>query len=222
LNRSNYIVELIDVTLTNDSGKIIFENMNFNLKAGETAIITGRTGSGKSSLVELLIGNKKPNRGVVKVFGIGVESAGDSKISSIRKKIGGVGGIFSIINNLTVFENCVMPLMLNGERSSIARPKVMQILTQLNLLGKKGVQAGKLSKGEKVLLMLGRSLAAKHPLMLIDEPLAGMVESASSMVLKRLQRLAAAGHSLIILTTGQTGLKIPDAVEYQIADGKLL
>nr|MBN2277505.1 ATP-binding cassette domain-containing protein [candidate division Zixibacteria bacterium] len=221
MNDNSSIVELVDVSLANPGGREIFSEMNFTLTAGETAVIVGQTGSGKTSLVEMLIGYKRPDSGIVRVFGRNINLSSEGQIGLIRKKIGGVGGIFRTVDHLSVYENCLLPLLLNGEKTSVSRPKVMQILTQFNLLNKKGENAGNLSRGERVLLMLGRALAANQPLLLIDEPLAGLVESTSSMVLKRIQRLAVSGHSLIILTTGQTGLAISGSREYHISDGKL-
>jgi len=221
LKSGNNIVEIVDVTLSNVAGKRIFDRLDFDLSAGQAAVIVGPTGSGKTSLIELIIGKRTPESGAVMVFGRKMEAGNERLLKRTRNRIGGVGGIFQPISYQTVRENLVYPLILRGINASNRKARVSNVLSQLNLLSKKDEKAGNLSQGEKVLLMLGRAVVADQPLLLIDEPLAGLDVETSSLVSAFLKRLAVAGHSLIILTSSQAGLGIPDVSRYHIENGRL-
>jgi len=213
------IVELIDVNLSGAAGKRIFEGLNFSLPRGKSAIIQGQTGAGKTSLTEVLIGIKRPDSGMVAVFGTDIYRSRESRLNRVRRNIGGVGGIFQPIAYQTVIENLSYPLILRGDRSSKRKTKIMEVLGQLSLLHKKDEQAFNISRGEQILLLLGRAIVADQPLILIDEPLAGLDPEMSDIVLEKLNRLSVAGHSLIVMTAGQTGIQLTDAAEYKMSDG---
>ncbi|UCD95557.1 MAG: ABC transporter ATP-binding protein [Candidatus Zixiibacteriota bacterium] len=221
MNSGNSIVELVDITHTHSDGARLFDGLNFHLKSGEMAVIYGSTGIGKTTLVELIIGKRAPQSGTVVVFGEKIDPGSERLVAKTRQKIGGVGGLFRPISYQTVYENLVYPLILRGDRTSSCRSRVTRVLSQLNLIGKKGETAGNLSRGERILLMLGRAIIADQPLLLIDEPLAGLDTQMSSEVLKLLHRLSVAGHSMMIMTTGQTDLQVPNATVHEIRDGRL-
>jgi ABC-type multidrug transport system ATPase subunit len=221
LNNKENIVELVDISLSSDTGLRLFENLNLTLAAGETAVITGSTGAGKTSMIELLIGRKKPESGSVMIFGEKINSKNARLIGEIRKRIGGVGGVFQPISYQTVYENMAYPLILRGLKASHRRERVTQVLARLNLLNKKAEKARFLSRGQQVLLMLGRAIVADQPLLLIDEPLAGLDARMAAVVTSLLKRLAVAGHSMIIFTTGHVVLELPDIHQYLIKDRQL-
>ena len=86
-----YIVEMGNIYLDSGKGEEIFRNLNFSLKSGRTAIITGGSGSGKTSFVELIVGRKFVKSGSVEVFGENIISGRKRIINKVRRLIGGVG-----------------------------------------------------------------------------------------------------------------------------------
>ncbi len=215
------IVELIDITLTNDAGWRVFTGLNLAVGSGETAIIIGPTGSGKTSLAELLNGVRRPDAGTVLMFGEPVNIRRKYRLAAMRRKIGGVGGQYRLISHQTVYENLQAPLIIRGEPSSRRKQKISQTLDEFNLGAKRRDRARRLSRGEQIIAMLARAVIGTPPLLLIDEPMAGLDLETAGRVLESLKRLAAAGYAMIILTTGRTGLEIPNAKEYYILDGVL-
>lgn len=215
------IVELIDITLTSDAGWGVFNGLNLAVNSGETAIIIGPTGSGKTSLAELLNGVRRPDSGTVLMFGKPVNVRRKSRLATMRRKIGGVGGQYRLISHQTVYENLQAPLIIRGETASRRKQKINQTLDDFNLGAKRRDRARTLSRGEQIIAMLARAVVATPPLLLIDEPLAGLDLETAGKVLDSLKRLAVAGYTMIILTTGRTGLEIPEAKEYYILDGVL-
>jgi len=88
-------------------------------------------------------------------------------------------------------------------------------------LSRKWEKTKNLSRGEKVLVMLARATVADQPLLLIDEPLAGLDKNMALTVRNVLKKLSIAGHSMLILTTDGSAFQLPGVSEYSIIDGKL-
>jgi ABC-type ATPase involved in cell division len=221
LNSREKLVELVTVTVRSDAGYIVFENLNFVLLAGETAIIRGATGSGKTALAELIVGQRSPDLGTIKLFGHPLNLRNRTVLSQTRRRIGGVGGIFSLIDRQTVSDNLLYPLLIRGDSRASQKSRLKQALTQFNLLGRKRDKITALTRGEKLMVMFARAVIADQPLLLIDEPLDLLELPKFEEVINILQRLSAAGHALLILTSGQRQLVIPGAAEFELAEGRL-
>ncbi len=222
MERPDNIIELVAVTLTGFGGKKIFENLNLSLPEGRTAVISGPTGAGKTQLIELIVGNLSAETGSVFVFGQFIKINKYWQLANIRKKIGGVGGAFRLVSYQTVFENLLHPLILNKKPVSFQRNKIEQVLNRFELIGKRNEKAGCLSQGEKIETMLARAIIADQPLLLIDEPLAGVDDKIAEKIKRLLVRLSTAGHSMVILSSNPDRLGIPDALNFRIENGGLV
>ncbi len=216
-----HVIELIDISLTNKAGVKIIDGFDFSLQSGKTALISGPPSIKKTSLVELLIGSYAPDSGVILLFEKKLNAKRDRDVARIRRKIGGAGGIFNLISYQSLYENIDYPLILKSESGSSRKRKVLRILADYGLLGKKGEKPGNLSRGEKILALLARATIADQPLLLIDEPMAGLDSVMASKVTDILKGLSIAGHSMLILTTDGSALRLPDAREYVFENGHL-
>jgi putative ABC transport system ATP-binding protein len=214
------MIELVNIKLRGHGG-LIFDDLNFNLPAGKTAIINGPTGSGKTSMIELLLGIRKPESGLVLVFGKAIKSGRRLQLASIRKRIGGVGGLFDLISYQTVYENLVHPLVLNNHSIRTRKTKIENSLKRFNLMKLKNECAANLSRGEKMLVMMARSIIADQPLLMIDEPLAGVDDIMAARLKEHLVRLSMAGHTMIILTSKKGNFGLPGGLEYTLDEGGL-
>ena len=221
MSSSESILELVDITLTESSGQRLFYNLNFELKAEETAIITGPTGSGKTSLVELIIGAAAPDMGSVIIFGKHLNQNKIGQVAKIRRKIGGVGGIYNPISYQTVYDNLIDPMIFRNESRAHKKKKIEKYLKELGLSSKKDTMAGNLSQGERVQVMLARAIIADQPLLLVDEPLAGLDGAVRARVIEILRRLSTSGHSMIIFTSLEDDFGVPDPSGYRLDGGVL-
>jgi ABC-type multidrug transport system ATPase subunit len=215
------IIELIDISLTGKSGNKIFDGLNFSLPSGGIALIGGPPDIKKIALIELIIGSYPPDSGVVLFFEKKLDAKKGRLVSRTRKQIGGVGGVFDLVSYQTVNENISYPLILNSVPRSVRKKKVFHTLTEYGLSSKKQEKAGNLSREERVLALLARATIADQPLLLIDEPLAGLDAGMISKVTGILNNLSVAGHSMIILTTDSPAIKLPNACEYSFENGSL-
>lgn len=215
------MIELNEISLTGFSGRNLFSSLQFELKPEETAIITGPTGSGKTSLVELIIGAAEPDRGTVRLFGKKLSYRRIGQVARLRRKIGGVGGIYSLISNQTVYENLINPMIFRKETARHKRNKIKKYLEEFGLVSRENTPAGSLSQGERIQVMLVRAIIADQPLLLVDEPLAGLDGEVGKKVINLLRRLATGGHTLVIFTSSEEELGIPNPTCYRLEKGTL-
>lgn len=217
------VVELTNVYLKSDRGFEVFSDLNFKLKAQRSAIITGAAGSGKSLLVELLIGRRFADSGSVEVLGELLRKPGRRRvIKRVRRQIGGVGGIFGLVPSYTVSENIVFPLVLAASRKSVMKERLMKMLTEFSLLKQAGTFPGGLTRVEHTLVQLARATVANQPLIIIDEPLAGLDQKTYERIYDYMVKLALSGRSMVILSGETLPTDFPNTDRYQIMNGALV
>jgi len=218
----NVLVELNNVFLKSDRGEYIFQDLSFILKAGRSAVITGATGTGKTSLAEVLIGQRRAQSGSVEVMGETIKPGKTGTIKRVRRKIGGVGGIFSLMPSLTVAENITFPLILSGESRKVRRERLLKMLTEFSLLKQAREYPHSLTRVENTLVQFARASIAHQPLMLIDEPLAGLDQKTYQRIFENLVSVSLSGRSMIILCSDLPSQQLPNTDYYQIVNGGLV
>ncbi len=218
----NVLVELNNVYLKSDRGGHVFQNLSFTLNTGRSAVITGSAGLGKTSLVELLVGLRPVQGGSVEVMGQTVKPERARTVKLVRRKVGGVGGIFGLMPSLTVAENISFPLILAGERRRVRRERLLKMLTEFSLLRQAGEYPHSLTRVENTLVQFARASIAHQPLMLIDEPLAGLDRKTYQRILEYLVSVSVSGRSMIILSSEILSQELPNTDYYQIVDGTLV
>ena len=216
------LVELNNVYLKSDRGGQVFRDLSFTLEAGRSVVITGAAGSGKTSLAELLVGLRPVQSGSVEVMGQTIKAKKVRTIKQVRRKIGGVGGIFGLMPSLTVAENITFPLVLAGERRRIRRERLLKMLTEFSLLKQAGEYPHSLTRVENTLVQFARASIAHQPLMLIDEPLAGLDRKTYQWIFEFLVSVSLSGRSMIILSSEILSRELPNTDYYQIIDGALV
>ena len=216
------IVELSNIYLKSDRGGQVFRDLNFRLESGRSAVIVGGAGSGKSSLVEMLVGLRRPTSGSVELFGELVGSGRGRTIRRVRRKIGGVGGLFSLVPSFTVAENITYPLVIAAERKKVIKERLLKMLTEFSLLKQAGEYPDGLTRVENTLVQFARASIANQPLIVIDEPSAGLDQSTFERVLGYLVKVSLSGRSMIILASEPPPQELPSTSYYRIENGALL
>jgi len=216
------IVEINNVFLKSDRGAQIFKNLNFKLSPGRSAVIQGSAGSGKSSLVELLIGFRRPESGSIELFGERIGTLGFIRLNRFRRKIGGVGGLFELIPSYTVAENIAFPLVLAGESSKARKELLLKMLSEFSLIKQAGAYPRRLTRVERSLVQFARASIANQPLMIIDEPSAGLDSGTYGRIHEFLVKASFSGRSMIILTSEKTAEILPNTDYYHLKSGELV
>lgn len=212
------IVQLTNVYLKSDRGTEVFRDLNLRLAPGESAVIVGGAGAGKTLLVELLVGLRFPDAGAVELFG---ELVRRSSLKRLRRKIGGVGGPFDLLPTLTVAENIALPLVLAGERRRTIRERLRKVLAEFSLLPQASAYPTHLTRVERALVMFARASVANQPLVIIDEPLAGLDSRTAERIVEWLTRAALSGRTMIILASDRFAGDLPNCRRYRLVNGVL-
>lgn len=216
------VIEINNLYYSSDRDQEIFKDLSFSLKAGESAIIHGSAGSGKSSLLELIIGRSFADSGSVEVLGNLLKKRKKRVIRNIRRKIGGVGGLFSLIPNFTVAENIVYPLIVSGARSKVCKERLFTMLSEFSLINLANAYPGKLTRVENTLVQFARAAVAHQPLILVDEPLAGLDSNTYQRIYDYLAKLAMSGLSMVIVTSEELKTDLPNTKKLYIQNGNLV
>jgi putative ABC transport system ATP-binding protein len=216
------LVELINVHLKSDRGGWVFRDMSLALNSGQSAVIVGGSGSGKTMLAELLLGLRFADEGIVRVLGEDIKPGRKRVIRRVRRRIGGVGGIFRLIPRMTVAENLTLPLVLAAERRKTQRERTVRLLSEFSLLKLADKYPDHLTRVESYLAQFARAAIANQPLMIIDEPSAGLDAQNLARVMEFLVQVAVSGRSMILLVSEVPTIRIPNAFTRHLANGVLI
>ena len=156
-------------------GKQILDNVSLHVERGETLVIVGSSGAGKSVTLKHMIGLLKPDSGEVLVEGEAVHEAHGTELERIRHKFGVLFQSGALINWMNVFENVALPLF---EKTNLSEARVKEIVSEkLALVGLAGAETkmpAELSAGMKKRAGLARAIVRDPAIILYDEPTSGL------------------------------------------------
>lgn len=175
--------------------------VNLQIQAGEFVAIQGPSGSGKSSLMQLLGLLDRPTSGEYLLQGRPTAALDARTQASIRNRtIGFVFQAFHLLPRLTVLENICLPLEYAGVKKAEQQDRGKRLLEDLGLLDKKDVNPTQLSGGQKQRIAIARALINKPPLLLADEPTGNLDSKTSHSIMTLLTELHRQGHTVVLIT----------------------
>jgi putative ABC transport system ATP-binding protein len=163
-------VEHVFKAVTDSTGTLeILRDIDFALKARETAAIVGASGSGKSTLLSIIAGLDTPTRGTVRLAGHDLFAIDEDARAALRaKQVGFVFQSFQLLGNLTALENVMLPLELDGRKD--ARKAATEMLERVGLSQRLTAYPKVLSGGEQQRVALARAFVVQPAVLLADEP----------------------------------------------------
>ncbi len=215
------LIKLDSVSIKNDRGDKVFRDLKLLVEPGRSVVITGSSGSGKTLLIECLTGLRRIHSGSIVMFGKDISSGRKGAIRSIRRKIGGVGGAFGLVPSLSVSENIRMPMIISGERNKVQVDRLRKMLAEFSLIKRAGDFPSSLTRVEYSMVQYARASIGHQPLLIIDEPTAGLDSKSFRRVLDFLVKVAVSGRSMVVLTSEPIETKLPNTDYYQIANRAL-
>ena len=172
---------------------------SLSVNAGELIAIYGKSGSGKTSLLNILAGLDNPSKGVVEIEGDTIEAMDEQKKTNLRRlRIGFVFQFFNLLPTLTAFENIFISLELLGKADSGV---VLRALKEVGLEGKEERFPHELSGGEQQRVAIARALVKDPLIVLADEPTGNLDSHTSEEILDLLSRRCRANSTTLIMAT---------------------
>jgi putative ABC transport system ATP-binding protein len=203
--------------------RAVLADANAAVGRGELAVLVGRSGTGKSTLLNLLSGIDLPSAGEVVVDGVSLGRLSERERTLFRRdRIGFVFQFFNLIPTLTVEENLLLPLELKGRVSPADRGRALALLAEVGLADRAATFPDRLSGGEQQRRAVARALAHDPLLVLADEPTGNLDLETGLQVLEVLDRLTRrAGKTMVMATHSPEVVGLADRV-FRIEDCRLV
>lgn len=177
----------------------VFESIDFTLRKGEACAIVGASGSGKTTMLNLLAGLDLASSGDVKLAGVSWSSVRDSKRAHMRNKdMGFVYQFHHLLPEFTALENVMMPMWIAGTSKSESIKQGEKLLSQVGLAERASHKPSQLSGGERQRVAIARALANKPACVLMDEP-TGNLDETTSQEIQRLINELKVSHDMAFL-----------------------
>lgn len=176
------------------------EGINLNIEQGEFVFLVGASGSGKSSLLRLLLKEEKPTSGTVMVDGINVAKLANRKVPAFRRTMGIVFQDFRLLPGKSVFDNVAFGMEVIGKSKKEIEQKIPALLELVGLDEKAHRLPSELSGGEQQRVALARAFVNQPKLLLADEPTGNLDPSTSIGIMKLLDRINRTGTTIIMAT----------------------
>lgn len=219
------IIKINNLSKTFNDGKkkkTILENLNLSIKTGQSIAITGRSGCGKTTLLNIIGGLLDFDYGDLFINNVNINSLSLNQIADYRKNyFGFITQNFNLLDDRNVFENVALPLYYSSIKKSDIQKRVNTILTTLDIshLAQKNIK--NLSGGEKQRVAIARALVKKSKIILADEPTGSLDEKTELDILNIFSKLKNSEITLIIVTHNEKVANNCDLV-YELKNKSLI
>ena len=197
------------------------DHSSFSVASGEFVAIVGTSGSGKSTILNLVGGLDTPDEGRVIIDGQDISKMTQDELTVFRRrKIGFIFQNYNLVSVLNVYKNIVMPVKLDG--SQVDKAYISRIMKMLGIENKRKAFPGQLSGGQQQRVAIARALAAKPSIVLADEP-TGNLDSKTSQEVMGLLKMTSHEfqQTVIMITHNEEIAQMADRIIH-IEDGKIL
>lgn len=181
--------------------QLVLQNVNFQVGEGEFIYITGKVGTGKSSLLKTIYGELKVKEGEAEVLGYNMMSLKRHKLPELRKKLGIVFQDFQLLTDRTVEENLRFVLKATGWKKKVEIDQRIKDVLELVGMPTKGYKMpSELSGGEQQRIVIARAILNRPQLILADEPTGNLDTETSKEIVELLKKICQNGSTIIMIT----------------------
>jgi cell division transport system ATP-binding protein len=176
------------------------DGVSFVIDKGEFVFVVGASGSGKSTMIRLLLKEVEPTSGRIIVGGRDLARLKGSKVPLLRRNLGCVFQDFKLLPNRTTAENVGYALRVQGESTAQIRKKVPEVLNLVGLAHKMNSRPEQLSGGEQQRVSIARAMVNHPPLLICDEPTGNLDPDTSVGIMQLLYRINRTGTTILMVT----------------------
>ena len=196
-----HVVQAKNLCLGYGENEPIMAGVDLNIASHDFVFITGKSGSGKSTILKSFYGELLPKKGNLKICGVDIKKLHNSKLNLLRRYLGIVFQDYKLIESWTIEKNVMLPLIIGGFSRSICEAQAEKLLRHVKLTHKIGKYPLELSGGEQQRVAIARALAHNPVLILADEP-TGNLDNYSSDVIWNLLKNAREhlGATVVVVT----------------------
>lgn len=218
------IINVENVYKDFQNGKIkVLKGVNLEIKAGEFVSLMGASGSGKSTLLYLIGGLDKPSDGIIKIDNKNISKLNDTKISKLRRKeIGFIFQFYNLVQNLTVEENILLPVIMDGRKKKKYEKKLNELLEIVGLSEKKNALPSELSGGEQQRVAIARAVIMDPKIILADEATGNLDSKTGQDIMELFKKInKEKGITILQVTHSEEIANYGDRIIY-LKDGQII
>jgi ABC-type lipoprotein export system ATPase subunit len=199
------------------------QHVDLDIATREYAVIVGRSGSGKSSLMAMIGGLSRPSDGTVEIGGNNIWTLGESALAAFRNtRIGFVFQFSSLLGTLRLIDNVALPAVIGGEAMETAYRRAGKLLCDVGLGAYLDAYPGEISSGEQRRAAIARALINRPDLILADEPTSDLDEQTEQEIMALFRDLNRdLGATLVLITHNLALAEGADRV-FHVANGKIV
>jgi cell division transport system ATP-binding protein len=197
-------------------------DVSFVIEKGEFVFVVGASGSGKSTIIRLLLKELEPTRGRIVVGGRDLTRLRRSKVPLLRRNVGCVFQDFKLLPSRTAAENVAYALKVQGESANGIRRKVPEVMNMVGLSHKMNSLPDELSGGEQQRVSIARAFVNHPPLLVCDEPTGNLDPDTSVGIMQLLYRINRTGTTILMVTHDREMVDKMRKRVIALEDGKLV
>ena len=220
--RRQSVIDFRAVSKRYPSGDVGLDDITFSIERGEFVFLVGATGSGKSTVMRLLIKELDPTAGTIRVAGHDLGAIKRNRIAYYRRNIGVVFQDFKLLPTRTVYDNVAYALQVTGGTRREIREKVPDILRLTGLSTKLHNYPDQLSGGEQQRVSIARAFVNHPPLLLADEPTGNLDPETSVDIMRLLYRINRTGTTVLIASHDQAMVDKMRRRVLELAHGRIV
>ncbi len=194
------MIDFDNVSMIYKSGTEALHGITFHINPGEFVFITGKSGSGKSTIIKLLMREEKPTSGDIFVNGYDLLSLSRYDLPHYRRRLGVVFQDCRLLMNKTVYQNVEFAMEIVGESNRTIKQVVPRLLHLVDLEGKEKSFPDELAGGEQARVALARAIANAPDILIADEPTGTLDPKTSVEIVDLLYKVNRLGTTVVVVT----------------------
>lgn len=194
------MIKFVNVTKLYPPNVIALDNVNFHIKPGEFVSLVGQSGTGKTTLVKLLIGEERTTKGQIIVGGWDITKLSQSQAPYLRRQVAVIFQDFKLLPKKTLLENVEFALQVCGKPMSKIKAVVPQVMKIVGLDSKMHRYPSEVSGGEKQRTAIARALVYQPKILLADEPTGNLDSINAKEIIDLLLKINSFGTTIMLVT----------------------